>query len=100
MSQRMPNALEHIPSEAEPIQLITIASDENGKDVFELNFEALAVLQNIDTPVGVVAMCGGIRLGKSFLLNTIIGQSRNNGVSRGYSHFSTRSFQTVQSCGA
>lgn len=65
--------MEHIPSEGEPIQLISIMDDGNGKDIFELNFEALAILQLIDTPVGVVSMCGGIRLGKSFLLNTIMG---------------------------
>jgi hypothetical protein len=70
-----PDALEHqqILGEREPIQLISVSKDAKGKDVFDLNQDALAILQGIDTPIGIVSMCGVLRCGKSFLLNAILG---------------------------
>lgn len=37
--------------------------------------EAAALLRSIRTPIGVVAVCGRARTGKSFILNQLLGQS-------------------------
>lgn len=42
---------------------------------FEVGKEALAVLQSVRAPVGVVSVCGRARQGKSFILNQLLGQS-------------------------
>jgi hypothetical protein len=46
---------------------------ESGK--FELGAEALAVLRGTRGPVGVVAVAGRARQGKSFILNQLLGRS-------------------------
>ena len=42
---------------------------------FEVGEEALAVLRNTRGPVGVVAVAGRARQGKSFILNQLLGKS-------------------------
>lgn len=46
--------------------------------------EALACLRSIRTPVGVVAVCGRARTGKSFILNQLLG--RSTGFKLAHSH--------------
>ncbi|KAL0442718.1 UNVERIFIED_CONTAM: Guanylate-binding protein 4 [Sesamum latifolium] len=50
---------------ARPIRLVY--SDEKGK--FHMDPEAVALLQLVKEPVGVVSVCGRARQGKSFILN-------------------------------
>ncbi|KAL2524218.1 Guanylate-binding family protein [Abeliophyllum distichum] len=50
---------------ARPIRLVYC--DENGR--FQMDPEAVAVLQLVKEPVGVVSVCGRARQGKSFILN-------------------------------
>lgn len=52
---------------ARPIRLVYC--DENGK--FHMDPEAVAVLQLVKEPVGVVSVCGRARQGKSFILNQV-----------------------------
>ncbi|KAL1809059.1 hypothetical protein ACET3Z_026049 [Daucus carota] len=54
-----------------PIRLVYC--DENGK--FKMDPEAVAVLQLLKEPVGVVSVCGRARQGKSFILNQLLGRS-------------------------
>uniref|UniRef100_A0A803LA16 GB1/RHD3-type G domain-containing protein n=1 Tax=Chenopodium quinoa TaxID=63459 RepID=A0A803LA16_CHEQI len=56
---------------ARPIRFVY--SDEDGK--FRIDPEALAVLQLVKEPIGVVAVCGRARQGKSFILNQLLGRS-------------------------
>lgn len=48
-----------------------ITSDENG--VYTVHREAIQVLEGITSPLGVVAVAGMWRTGKSFLLNSLLG---------------------------
>lgn len=52
---------------ARPIRLVYC--DEKGR--FQLDPEAVAVLQLVKEPVGVVSVCGRARQGKSFILNQV-----------------------------
>lgn len=52
---------------ARPIRLVYC--DEKGK--FQMDPEAVAVLQLVKEPVGVVSVCGRARQGKSFILNQV-----------------------------
>ncbi|XP_073028025.1 uncharacterized protein [Primulina eburnea] len=61
----------YAPGPARPIRLVY--SDEKGK--FHMDPEALAVLQLVKEPVGVVSVCGRARQGKSFILNQLLGRS-------------------------
>ncbi|KAL2244419.1 guanylate-binding protein 1 [Sesamum indicum] len=56
---------------ARPIRLVY--SDEKGK--FHMDPEAVALLQLVKEPVGVVSVCGRARQGKSFILNQLLGRS-------------------------
>nr|GMC78877.1 guanylate-binding protein 4-like [Ipomoea batatas] len=56
---------------ARPIRFVYC--DEKGK--FQIDPEALAVLQLVKEPVGVVAVCGRARQGKSYILNQLLGRS-------------------------
>ncbi|XP_074269891.1 uncharacterized protein LOC141592902 [Silene latifolia] len=47
--------------------------DDKGK--FRIEPEALAVLQLVKEPIGVVSVCGRARQGKSFILNQLLGRS-------------------------
>ncbi len=53
-----PDAQEHLPSMEPPIQLISITTDSEGKDQFELNEEALDEIKKVDTPLAIFSMCG------------------------------------------
>lgn len=55
-----------------PLQLISYDSSTGHVTCGE---EALACLRSIKTPVGVVAVCGRARTGKSYILNQLLGQS-------------------------
>ncbi|KAI3456220.1 hypothetical protein Pfo_012883 [Paulownia fortunei] len=56
---------------ARPIRLVY--SDEKGR--FHMDPEAVALLQLVKQPVGVVSVCGRARQGKSFILNQLLGRS-------------------------
>ncbi|KAL6574031.1 hypothetical protein OROHE_001573 [Orobanche hederae] len=56
---------------ARPIRLVYC--DEKGK--FHMDPEAVALLQLVKQPVGVVSVCGRARQGKSFILNQLLGRS-------------------------
>ncbi|XP_059670531.1 uncharacterized protein LOC132316048 [Cornus florida] len=56
---------------ARPIRLVYC--DEKGK--FRMDPEAVATLQLVKEPVGVVSVCGRARQGKSFILNQLLGRS-------------------------
>ncbi|GAA0160533.1 heterotrimeric G-protein [Lithospermum erythrorhizon] len=56
---------------ARPIRFVYC--DDKGK--FQIDPEALAVLQLVKDPVGVVSVCGRARQGKSYILNQLLGQS-------------------------
>lgn len=52
---------------ARPIRFVYC--DEKGK--FQLDPEALSILQLVKEPVGIVSVCGRARQGKSFILNQV-----------------------------
>lgn len=54
---------------ARPIRLVYY--DEKGK--FRMDPEAVAALQLVKEPIGVVSVCGRARQGKSFILNQVTG---------------------------
>ncbi|KAL6991120.1 hypothetical protein U1Q18_009239, partial [Sarracenia purpurea var. burkii] len=56
---------------ARPIRLVYC--DDKGK--FLMDPEAVATLQLVKDPVGVVSVCGRARQGKSFVLNQLLGRS-------------------------
>ncbi|GFQ01495.1 guanylate-binding protein 7 [Phtheirospermum japonicum] len=56
---------------ARPIRLVYC--DEKGR--FHMDPEAVALLQLVKQPVGVVSVCGRARQGKSFILNQLLGRS-------------------------
>ncbi|KAK5825899.1 uncharacterized protein LOC108465221 [Gossypium arboreum] len=56
---------------ARPIRLLYC--DEKGK--FRMDPEAVAALQLVREPIGVVSVCGRARQGKSFILNQLLGRS-------------------------
>lgn len=55
-----------------PLELVRYDT-ETGK--FHAGEDALKVLRSTSQPVGVVAVCGRARQGKSFILNQLLGQS-------------------------
>ena len=64
-----------------PLELVKYDT-ETGK--FEVGREAARVLRNARDPIGVVAVCGRARQGKSFILNQLLGQSTGFQVRRIY----------------
>ncbi|XP_057764426.1 uncharacterized protein LOC130985457 [Salvia miltiorrhiza] len=56
---------------ARPIRLVY--TDEKGR--FHMDPEAVALLQLVKQPLGVVSVCGRSRQGKSFILNQLLGRS-------------------------
>ena len=55
-----------------PLELVRYDT-ETGK--FHAGEDALKILRSTSQPVGVVAVCGRARQGKSFILNQLLGQS-------------------------
>ncbi|CAH9137874.1 unnamed protein product [Cuscuta epithymum] len=66
-----PPSLNTAAGPARPIRFVYC--DEKGK--FQIDPEALAVLQIVKEPVGVVSVCGRARQGKSYILNQLLGRS-------------------------
>ncbi|KAH6829114.1 Guanylate-binding family protein [Perilla frutescens var. hirtella] len=56
---------------ARPIRLVY--TDDKGR--FHMDPEAVALLQLVKQPVGVVSVCGRARQGKSYILNQLLGRS-------------------------
>ncbi|XP_014518870.1 guanylate-binding protein 1 isoform X1 [Vigna radiata var. radiata] len=80
-SRRRDNAADYSPlvtpssspvtGPARPIRLVYC--DENGR--FRMDPEAVATLQLVKEPIGVVSVCGRARQGKSFILNQLLGRT-------------------------
>ncbi|KAH7568864.1 hypothetical protein ACOSP7_011940 [Xanthoceras sorbifolium] len=68
---RSPSVSAPITGPARPIRLVYC--DEKGK--FRMDPEAVAALQLVKEPIGVVSVCGRARQGKSFILNQLLGRS-------------------------
>ncbi|KAL9243637.1 hypothetical protein vseg_017497 [Gypsophila vaccaria] len=66
-----PRTAAPVTGPARPIRFVYC--DDKGK--FRLDSEALATLQLVKEPIGVVAVCGRARQGKSFILNQLLGRS-------------------------
>ncbi|KAK2991854.1 hypothetical protein RJ640_030029 [Escallonia rubra] len=66
-----PSAATVASGPARPIRLVYC--DDKGK--FQMDPEAVAVLQLVKEPVGVVSVCGRARQGKSYILNQLLGRS-------------------------
>lgn len=64
-------SLPHVASPAKALRLVYC--DESGN--FILDAEAVATLQLVKGPLGVVSVCGRARQGKSFILNQLLGRS-------------------------
>ena len=75
-----PNAIEY-ESSVPPIQLIRIEKDDQGREIFEIEPDAIEELQKVDTHLAVFSMCGVAGCGKSFLLNCLLKAFNDNGVS-------------------
>ena len=83
-----------------PVKLITVTVGSDGKETFELNLKALEELKKIDGQLGVFSMCGGVGLGKSYLLNHImdfVGDRKDSGVSSSSIDFNLSPLIVVQS---
>ncbi|URD88834.1 Guanylate-binding protein, C-terminal domain [Musa troglodytarum] len=59
------------PGPGRPLRLVYC--DDKGK--FRMDAEAVAALQLVKGPIGVVSVCGRARQGKSFILNQLLGRS-------------------------
>lgn len=70
-SSRLPLNSTSVTGPARPIRLVYC--DEKGK--FRMDPEAVAALQLVKEPIGVVSVCGRARQGKSFILNQLLGRS-------------------------
>ncbi|XP_004248120.1 uncharacterized protein [Solanum lycopersicum] len=66
-----PSSVNIAAGPARPIRFVYC--DEKGK--FQIDPEALAILQLVKEPVGIVSVCGRARQGKSFILNQLLGRS-------------------------
>ncbi|KAG5579276.1 hypothetical protein H5410_049903 [Solanum commersonii] len=66
-----PSSVNIAAGPARPIRFVYC--DEKGK--FQIDPEALAILQLVKEPIGIVSVCGRARQGKSFILNQLLGRS-------------------------
>lgn len=62
-----PSSSASVTGPARPLRLVYC--DEKGK--FRMDPEAVATLQLVKGPIGVVSVCGRARQGKSFILNQV-----------------------------
>jgi hypothetical protein len=53
---------------------------------FEIGHEALDVLRGVHSPLGVVAVCGRARQGKSYILNQLVSAGGGKGFTIGPTH--------------
>ena len=60
----------HFMSNQKPIALVTISNENK----FELGKDAVAMLKKLKGNIGVVAIAGLYRTGKSYLLNRLLGR--------------------------
>ncbi|KAK4345063.1 hypothetical protein RND71_035239 [Anisodus tanguticus] len=67
----LPSSVNIAAGPARPIRFVYC--DEKGK--FQIDLEALAILQLVKEPVGIVSVCGRARQGKSYILNQLLGRS-------------------------
>ncbi|KAK4364128.1 hypothetical protein RND71_015486 [Anisodus tanguticus] len=67
----LPSSINIAAGPARPIRFVYC--DEKGK--FQIDPEALAILQLVKEPVGIVSVCGRARQGKSYILNQLLGRS-------------------------
>jgi hypothetical protein len=67
------------PAGGRPLPLVSLGADGR----FVLGEEALSALRACAGPVGVAAVCGRARQGKSYLLNQIAARAAGGGVSGG-----------------
>ncbi|CAN0853206.1 Guanylate-binding protein 6 [Linum grandiflorum] len=70
-SQQTAASVSPVTGPARPIRLVYC--DEKGK--FRMDPEAVATLQLVKGPIGVVSVCGRARQGKSYILNQLLGRS-------------------------
>ncbi|TVT98189.1 hypothetical protein EJB05_56508, partial [Eragrostis curvula] len=70
-SPRSPFSTDGAGGGGRPLRLVYC--DERGR--FRMDPEAVAALQLVKGPVGVVSVCGRARQGKSFILNQLLGRS-------------------------
>ncbi|TXG47473.1 hypothetical protein EZV62_026767 [Acer yangbiense] len=68
---RSPSISAPITGPARPIRFVY--RDDKGK--FRMDPAAIAALQLVKEPIGVVSVCGRARQGKSFILNQLLGRS-------------------------
>ncbi len=80
-ARRMPPSTVH-PQQGVPLELVKYDT-ATGK--FIVGQEALRVLRDVRAPLGVVAVCGRARQGKSFILNQLL-QTTGHGFTVGPTH--------------
>ncbi|KAL6282385.1 hypothetical protein ACE6H2_013314 [Prunus campanulata] len=68
-----PSSRSSAPVTGPPRPIRLVYCDDNGK--FRMDQEAVSMLQLVKEPIGIVAVCGRARQGKSFILNQLLGRS-------------------------
>lgn len=63
-----------ISKERGPLQLISVSQDLK---TFTINQEALDIIRKLEGDIGIVAVSGAQRTGKSFILNLLLDRSGN-----------------------
>lgn len=66
----IPSSLPAMSITGPPRPVRFVYCDDHGQ--FRIDPQALAVLQLVKEPIGVVAVCGRARQGKSFILNQVL----------------------------
>lgn len=64
-----PSSRSSAPVTGPPRPIRLVYCDDNGK--FRMDQEAVSMLQLVKEPIGIVAVCGRARQGKSFILNQV-----------------------------
>lgn len=70
-----PEPPQHFSSAGGPTRSLELVRFNQQSGKFEVGEEALAVLRSARGPVGVVAVAGRARQGKSYILNQLLGKS-------------------------
>lgn len=74
----MDNTVEAQPAESKEALAIPFIKYEPEHQRFEVTRDAVDFLQQIEGKVGVVAVCGKYRTGKSYLLNKLFLENLNS----------------------